>query len=396
MLFMAALPYPVAGQIMSGQDATEAWPIASDNGLIISDNGPVAAIIAQEPPEVTQVSSASVQQHATFQDPVYDPCWDSLTFFDDFFDKEEPLHLILKFDLKTMQRTRVEEPYLDAKLYCNINDTCQIPYEVEIRTRGIFRKSYCYLPPFWMKIEKSSIESSALDGVKKIKIVTHCMRRDFYQDYLLKEYLAYKIYNIISPYSFRVRLMRVTYIDTGRNNKTIEGWAFAIEPKEMLAERINGTCIDDEELAMRHMQPGIMDHLAMFNYMIGNTDYSITGTHNVKIFRVKQNGLESYIPVPYDFDFTGIVNTVYAKPAAQAPISEVTQRYYTGLCRSEEIQRKVIAEFRGYSPEIHDLLQSFQYMDLDEKLEMLSFIEQFFDEVSREQQLLRNINTSCK
>jgi len=370
--------------------AAENRSIAAGNGMISAENGAAASAFALE-------ARSSGQQHTTVtrHDTMHDPCWDSLTFFDDFFDREEPLHLTLKFDLKTLQRTREEEPYLDAKLYCNINDTCKIPYEVEIRTRGIFRKSYCYLPPFWMKIEKSSIESSALDGVKKMKIVTHCMRRDFYQDYLLKEYLAYKIYNIISPYSFRVRLMRITYIDTGRKQKALEGWAFAIEPKEMLAERINGTYTDNEKLSMRHMNPAVMDRLAMFNYMIGNTDYSITGAHNVKIIRVNQHGLESYIPVPYDFDFTGIVNTVYAKPADQVPVSEVTQRYYTGLCRSEEEQRSVIAEFQGYSPEIHDLLQSFRYMDLDEKLEMLKFIEHFFDATSREQQLIREISISC-
>jgi hypothetical protein len=325
----------------------------------------------------------------------HDPCWDSLTCFDDFFDREEPLHLVLKFDLKTIQRTKRDEPYLDAMLYCNISDSCRVPYEVEIRTRGIFRKSYCYLPPFWLKIENASIESPALDGVEKIKIVTHCMRRDFYQDYLLKEYLAYKIYNIISPYSFRVRLLRITYIDTGRDNKTFEGWAFAIEPTEMLAERMNMTFIENDALAMRQMNRSVMNRLAMFSYMIGNTDYSITGTHNVKIYVTNNPGTANYIPVPYDFDFTGIVNTLYAAPAANTRIRKVTERYYTGPCRSEEEYREVISEFMDHSHAIHELLQSFPYMDLDRKIEMLRFVEEFFNEAASEEYLFWRIGTSC-
>jgi hypothetical protein len=247
-----------------------------------------------------------------------------------------------------------------------------------------------------MKIENASIESNALYGVEKMKIVTHCMKRESYQDYLLKEFLAYKIYNIISPYSFRVRLLRITYIDTGRNNKKLEGWAFAIEPKEMLAERINATLIEDDELAMRHMNAEVMDRLAMYNYMIGNTDYSITGTHNVEIYNTKKTGIPNYIPIPYDFDFTGIVNAIYANPAKQANIKEVTDRYYTGPCRSEKVFAEVIREFQGHSHRIHELLQSFDYMHLNEKLKMLRFIEEFFDEAAASDYLFWKINISCK
>ena len=333
---------------------------------------------------------------AAGQSGMPDPCWDSLNQFEDFFEREEPMHLVLEYDLKTFQRNRKDEPYMDARMYCVLNDSCRIPYEVRLKTRGIFRKSFCYLPPFWMNIEDASIESNALYGVEKMKIVTHCMNKDFYQDYLLKEYLAYKLYNIISPYSFRVRLLKITYMDTGRKNSTLEGWAFAIEPIELLAERLNATIIEDEELSMRMMNSEVMDRLSMFNYMIGNTDYSITGAHNVKILTLNNSEITGYIPVPYDFDFTGIVNTVYAKPAAQTSISKVTERYFTGVCRSEEIFEKVVDDFHILSPEIHQLLQSFEYMHLEEKLEMLRFIEGFFDETYSDNFVERKLRLSCK
>jgi len=323
-------------------------------------------------------------------------CFDEVNTFDRFFETEEPLHLTLEFDITEFRRSRADEEYMDARLLQYINDTCYIPFAVKLRTRGIFRRDHCFLPPFWMNIEDSEIKSPGLEDVEKFKIVTHCMRKDFYQDYLLKEYLAYRIYNIISPYSFRVRLLRITYIDTGRHDKKMEGWAFAIEPKEMLARRLHADVIENENLSMQHMNDTVMDRLCMFNYMIGNTDYSVAGLHNIKVLLLREPGRNGYIPVPYDFDFTGIVNTIYAKPAANTNISRVTDRYYTGPCRTDFIYEGVLDDFRANSEAIHYLLQNFEYMDLKEKLEMLRFVEGFFDDIERKDFIEWKLRISCK
>lgn len=320
---------------------------------------------------------------------------DTVTVFDDFFDREEPLHLTLEFDIKSFQRNKSQEQYVAAKLIYEANDSCHIPYRVRLKTRGTFRKAYCSLPPFWMNIHYSEINSEALEDVVKIKVVNHCMRQKFYQDFVLKEYLAYKVYNIITPYSFRVRLLRIKYVDTGRDNKTTMGWAIAIEPKELLAKRLDTRLVDNTELTMRQMEPRSMDRLAMFNYMIGNTDCSITGMHNVKILWSDSPEAAGYIPVPYDFDFTGFVHTTYSKPAAGSGLKYVTERLYTGPCREEEIFSQLVMEFAGYSDEIHDMLQMFEYMTLDKKLEMLRFLELFFDAKKSEKFVEREIAGSC-
>ena len=139
------------------------------------------------------------------------------------------------------------------------------------------------MAPFWLNIRKADVKNIHLQDVNGFKVVTKCQGSKAYNEYVLKEYLAYKIYNIISPISFRVRLIRMTYLDTGRKNKVTEGWAFLIEPEEMLAERLGGQVVKKDDLAIALMQPGDMDLAAMFMYMIGNCDYSIVGRHNMKI-----------------------------------------------------------------------------------------------------------------
>jgi hypothetical protein len=228
-----------------------------------------------------------------------------------------------------------------------------------------------------------------------MKIVTHCKDKGFFQDYVLKEYLGYKMYNIISPYSYKVRLLRIRYVDTGRNNKTTEAWAFAIEPDEVMTSRLEAKLVENEELSMKSMNPRHMDKMAMFNYMIGNTDYSITGLHNVKLISLINSGPTGLIPIPVDFDFTGFVNTIYATPAHNARIGDVTGRYYTGVCRSDEVFKELIREFNSYSCDIHNLLQNFEYMSLKQKIEMLRFIEQFFNEISSTDFIEWKLRSSC-
>lgn len=315
--------------------------------------------------------------------------------FDDFFDREEPLHITLEFDIKTYQATREAEEYQEAKLIYIADDSTTVSYPVRLKTRGVFRKSFCVIPPFWMNIRKSGIAADALAGVTKIKVVTHCNRREFYQDYVLKEYLAYKLYNIISPYSFRVRLLRITFIDTGRNNQTTEAWAFAIEHKQQLAARMNADIIEDEKLSRRNMNPTYMDKLALFNYMIGNTDYSITGLHNVELLKPRDAEPAGIIPVPYDFDFTGFVDAVYARPSNNSYISDIHVRRYTGLCRPDAVFEKLVEEFGAKSREIHLLLQQFPYLSLEQKMEMLRFVESFYTELAMEDFIERKLKPSC-
>lgn len=297
----------------------------------------------------------------------------------DIFDDREPMHVTLTFDIKKYQREKYKGEYMPVQFRYQFNDSIYLEKEMRLKARGNFRRGYCSLAPFWLNIRKADVANQNLLDTKRMKVVTHCKGMKAYDNYVLKEYLCYKIYNIISPVSFRVRLMRMTYVDTGRKNRITEGWAFMIEPEEMLAERHDALVVKNDELAMRLMNPDQFDVLALFMYMIGNPDFSVSGRHNVKILGLPAFGTEGYTAVPYDFDYTGLVNAEYAVPGENLGISSVRERYFLGLCRSDEAMMKALDHINQCKKEILQLVNACDYLHERDKREMVSYLEAYFD-----------------
>ncbi len=314
----------------------------------------------------------------------------------DLFNEINPMDMTLTFDLKKYQRSKFKGEYLPVHFYYQINDTLRLEKSMRIKARGEFRRKHCSFAPFWLNIRKADIANQHLQEVTRIKIVTHCRGSNEYADYLLKEYLTYKIYNILSPISFRVRLLRMKYVDTGRKNRVTESWAFMIEPEEMLAGRHDGQVIKKDELIMRLMKPETMDLVALFQFMIGNADYSIAGRHNVKILGLPGFGSEGYTPVPYDFDYTGLVNAEYALPGENLGITSIQDRYFLGLCREESEYQQVIDHLEKHRDEILEMINSFPYMKEKKKSEMISYLEGFFILASDTERIRKKLNKTCR
>ncbi|MCK5134499.1 MAG: hypothetical protein KAR19_01830 [Bacteroidales bacterium] len=314
----------------------------------------------------------------------------------DLFNELDPMDITLTFDLKKYQRNKYEGKYLPVHFLYHINDTLSIEKSIRIKVRGEFRRKHCSFAPFWLNIRKADVANQHLQEVKRMKIVTHCRGADEYADYLLKEYLTYKIYNILSPISFRVRLLRMKYVDTGRKNRVTESWAFMIEPEGMLAERYDALAVKNDQLGMIFMEQETMDLVALFQFMIGNADYSITGRHNVKILGLPGFGSEGYTPVPYDFDYTGLVNAYYAIPGENLGITSVTERHFLGLCRDVSEYQQVINHMENHRDEILDMINSFPYLGEKQKNEMVSYLEGFFILASDPGLIRKELKRTCR
>ena len=320
---------------------------------------------------------------------------DTLSTQVDLFSMEDPMDITLRFDIKSYQRNKFKGEYLPVQLTYHVNDTLDINKKVRVKARGEFRREHCILPPFWLNIRKAKIGNEYLEGTKKIKIVTHCKEAKNYEQYVLKEYLTYKIYNEISPYSFRVRLIRMKYIDTGRKNKETSSWAFMIEPEEMMAERLGILSIKSDNVSMHFTDSLSMDIVAVFMYMIGNADYSVAGRHNLKLIRLKDPTKPLPMPVPYDFDYAGVVNADYAVPGENLGILSVTERYFLGPCREDHHYLAAIEEIYEHKEKIRDLVDSCPYLDKRHKNEMSLYLLEFFRQAEDRGLLLRNIKRTC-
>jgi hypothetical protein len=321
---------------------------------------------------------------------------DTMEVYQDLFETKEPLNLTLKFSVKELQKTKYKEDYLPAVMTCHVSDNFEVTHEVRVRARGEIRKKICSAPMFWVNIRHAGIEAEDLTDVIKIKLVQRCKASNMHKYYVLREYLVYQIWNLLSPYSFNTRLVKLNIIDTGRKNKEKEDWAFIIEPEAMMTERNNCMSINSDKLSLKTVSKDWMDKVAFFSYMVGQSDYSVTGRHNLKILTSKEYSSTGFIPVPYDFDYCGLVDAEYAIPGENLGIEAVTERYYLGACRSEEVYSKTIEWLASYRDEIRNLILSFEYMEESERQDFLEYIESYYTESETKSFVEWSISPTCR
>jgi hypothetical protein len=346
---------------------------------------------------ISVLISCCAQGYVFSQDDEIDHFYsDTLSIKVDIFSLEEPMDITLKFDIKSYQRGKAKAKYLPVQLTYHVNDTLDINKKVKVKARGEFRRAYCILPPFFINLKKAKIGNRYLDTISKVKIVTHCKESKAHEQYLMKEYLTYKIYNEISPYSFRVRLIRMKYIDTGRKNKESSSWAFMIEPEKMMAERLGVTSIKSDGVSMRHTDTLMMDVVALYMYMIGNADYSVAGRHNLKLIRRKDPLKPLVVPVPYDFDYAGIVNASYAIPGENLGLTSVTERYYLGPCRSDQQYLAAIDQIQRNKDNILEIVRSSPYLDEKNRKEMIKYLGGYFSIEEKPENLIHSIKSTCR
>ena len=172
---------------------------------------------------------------------------------------------------------------------------------------------------------------------------------------MLKEHLAYRIYNALTDKSLRTRLARVTYHDTSGRTESLTRYAFFVEHFDSLAKRHDAVVWKPERFDVLDADPVEMATLDVFEYMIGNTDWSAVFNHNVVLIR---DAAGRATAVPYDFDFSGLVDAEYASVAPQLPIRNVTQRWFRGVCRPDTDWPHVFSAFQERRGAIEQLARA--------------------------------------
>ena len=157
----------------------------------------------------------------------------------DLFDSYEPMELEIVSDFKQLIKRKFRDEYQPAQLIYRPNGETLIRREIRIKPRGNSRREICYFPPLKLNFVKSNFRYENLVDLDKMKMVSYCKKGKAFEAYHLKEYLCYRILNILTPNSFKVRLVKMRYVDTGRKkNNTHDSFAFLIEPVKRLAHRL--------------------------------------------------------------------------------------------------------------------------------------------------------------
>ena len=261
-------------------------------------------------------------------------------------------------------------------------------HELRVRVRGKSRsrREICIFPPLRLRFRDAE---GLFAGQRKIKMVTHCSNSDRGDADVMEEFLAYRIFNLLTPDSFRVRPLRVTYVDSdGRLSKRARHrYAFFIESKGELEARRGGTVIETTQLSLGQLDPAHSALVYVFQYLIGNTDWSLVTAegevdccHNGRTLKV--GDWIRYLP--YDFDLAGLVNTRYAKPDPSLHLRSVRVRRYRGFCTGLLFLRQAVESVKAREQEIYELVQGTPGLDEKQQRSAIAYLKGFFDEARRD------------
>jgi len=274
--------------------------------------------------------------------------------------------------------------------------------DVSIRTRGHFRREYCSLPPLQLNFKKSQVRDTLFSGQDKLKLVGPCKADDRHQQYVVLEYLAYKTFEIITDHGFKTRMLRLSYVD--RDDK-IDPWTsfgFVIEDDSDLAKRLDLARVRVPGVKYIELDQPKTALVQLFQLLIANTDHSLIKPsgdddccHNIQVLGPKDDETVR-IPVPFDFDMSGLVNARYASPPSQIPIRDVRQRYYYGLCQPADVLDQAIAHMQSKRGEIMALYRNAELLSNKNKQDSLDYVESFYDILDSPKRVDLEIVARCR
>jgi len=256
--------------------------------------------------------------------------------------------------------------------------------DVSIRIRGNFRRLYCELPPLRLNFRKSQVRGTLFKGQDKLKLVAPCQHGLESQQKLLLEYLAYRTFEILTDYSFGARLIRLSYVDSDEAMRSWTDLVFVIEDENDLASRLQLDKARVKENRFDELDQSATALAELFQLLISNHDYSVLKgpegeycCHNSEMF-TRADTADKRIPIPYDFDMSGLVNAKYAAPPEHLPIRLVRTRFYRGLCQPPEIMDAAIAKILSKKAEIIALYESMPDLSRLSRNRTLGYIKNYF------------------
>lgn len=297
------------------------------------------------------------------------------------FSSDRVLPLKMRYSSKGMKKETNDSTFIAANFEFQTSKGNWKTMGLQLRGRGNYRLKNCTFPPLKLKIKKDSAKGTVFKGNKRLKLVMPCFAESGNNNKVVKEYMAYKFFEQLSPYHFKTRLIEIDFTDLKtKKTKNYKFMGFLIEDDKVIAKRHNGNVMD------RKVHPMAQDALcsvrnAFFQFMIGNTDYSVMYGHNEKLFFIDKNTL----PVPYDFDMSGLVDASYATVSQigdnKLPITNVRQRMYRGFKREDVIFQEIRNEYLNQKEAIFKIIEDCKPMfDNDNEFEKAKdYINSFYE-----------------
>jgi hypothetical protein len=337
---------------------------------------------------------------ALFLIPVAAPAKD-IKDFDPLFSSHDTLEVEIEGPFAMLARERSDEEETEGKFRYTAADGTPVEFDIQIRARGNWRRNpdICKFPPLRINFRKSQTDDTLFDKQDKLKLVTHCEHNSKrYDQAVVSEYLAYRIFNVLTDASYRVRLMKMKYIFTDRSTE-IESYGIFIEHDDRLSKRINGEPVETERVAVDTIKAADLNVASMFQYFVGNTDFSPKATapdeeccHNQSLFTSED---DLYYTIPYDFDQSGLVDAEHAAPNPRFGIRTVRVRLYRGRCVNNDLLPETLQLFHDNRASIEALITNQAELTSSTKRSMFKYIESFYDTIDSPKRVEQRIVDKC-
>jgi len=318
------------------------------------------------------------------------------------FADDSPLKITIEAPLTTLVEERPDEEYLEGKISFAGDDGAIRTLDLKLRTRGKYRRAeeHCDFPPIRLNFRKKQVTDTVFAGQDKLKLVTHCRDNNFlYEQLVLREYLAYRFLNVMTSISYRVRLLEIEYIDTeGARPMTTVG--FVIEDDDDVAARNGMVPIKTGDISMNDLDPAQQNLVHVFQYLIGNTDFSLYRSepdddccHNSDLLTATDGA--PFTPLPYDFDFAGLVNAPYAEPNPRFELMSVRVRLYRGLCKNNDLLDGTIQQFLNKKDTVLGIVDKLEQLSARSRRSVTRYLNAFYDYCEKSQSVERRFINHC-
>lgn len=308
------------------------------------------------------------------------------------FDSDDVLNLRFSGEVRSLMKDRSDDmQYHPINLSYLTPDSVKVSIPIRVKTRGHFRRTQgnCRYPPLMLNFSKEETpKNSIFENQDKLKLVTPCTDDKF----VVYEYLVYKLFNLISEKSFKARLVNVIYDDNGKESSPQYG--ILLEEEDEMARRNNSIIIEDKLVRPDQTKRDDFLKMAVFEYLIANTDWSVQYYQNIKLIASDTMSLPS--TVPYDFDHAGIVGVSYAKPAPELLMKSTRERRYRGFCMTDmSAFDETFAFFNQKKAEIYNVYTKCALLDRGYVKFTVKFLDQFYSTINDKKSIEREFGYPC-
>jgi hypothetical protein len=319
------------------------------------------------------------------------------------FQSESVLEVTVKADLPQLLRDRTKN-YHAASIEVVDPAVRGSGLKIKVATRGMTSLEACEFPHLKFKFDPQTTQNTILRNLKTVKIVGHCDRSDIgdahsnEQKEVFLQYALYRMYNVLTDYSMRVRLAYMRYEDTSGQLAPIHKYAFFIEPEESVAARFGAKSEDRDEvndqgysISQLNGRYAAMDEA--YQFLIGNGDWRLLRGNTVSVLNsVVISGQDiKLLAMPYDMDRGGMVNgsfayhSIYADgstfPIVGDDVSTIRDIYVQNY-QNRKVYKYAFDKFREKRRQMYAVYENLKsYIDPRYRNRTIGHLDRFFQAI---------------